>query len=128
MIKILGMISGIICTIMLFINLLLYLLKDIYFKINKISIRKLINRTLPFLSKNNRFFVGICFISFLIYSASMFRYINFFNFNILISFLLIIIITFDFPILKHDTYCYLRKITSYLIIIFLLFHIYFIYL
>ena len=82
MIKILGMISGIICTIMLFINLLLYLLKDIYFKINKISIRKLINRTLPFLSKNNRFFVGICFISFLIYSASMFRYINFFNFNI----------------------------------------------
>ncbi len=51
MIKILGMISGIICTIMLFINLLLYLLKDIYFKINKISIRKLINRTLPFIKK-----------------------------------------------------------------------------
>ena len=53
MIKILGMISGIICTIMLFLNLLLYLLKDIYFKIkthqNELSLNDynyLINRLL----------------------------------------------------------------------------------
>ena len=43
MIKTLGIISGGICIIILFLNFLLYFLQDIYFKTNNKNIKKSIN-------------------------------------------------------------------------------------
>ena len=76
MIKILGIISGIICTLILFVNLLSYLLQDIYFKINILNVRKLINKILPILSKYNRFLLISCFIFFLIHITCLFKFIS----------------------------------------------------
>ena len=119
MIKILGIISGIICTLILFVNLLSYLLQDIYF-----NVRKLINKILPILSKYNRFLLISCFIFFLIHITCLFKFITFFNLNIFILTLLIIIITFDLNLFSKVTSHYLRKFASYIIIIFVLFHIF----
>ena len=124
MIKILGIISGIICTLILFVNLLSYLLQDIYFKINILNVRKLINKLLPILSKYNRFLLISCFIFFLIHITCLFKFITFFNLNIFILTLLIIIITFDLNLFSKVTSHYLRKFASYIIIIFVLFHIF----
>ncbi len=124
MIRILGSISGIICTIILFINFLLYLLKDIYFKTNKLNIRKTINLILPILSKYNKYLIPTCFICFFIHISCFFINISYFSLNFLILVLLLLIITFKLNIFSKSKYDYLRKIASYLIIIFILFHIF----
>ena len=120
MIKTLGIISGGICIIILFLNFLLYFLQDIYFKTNNKNIKKSINSALPILSKCSIF---ICFIFFLIHISCFFNSIKHFNLNALILFFLILIITFDFDIFFKSEKYLLKKIASYLIIFFLIFHI-----
>ena len=123
MIKTLGIISGGICIIILFLNFLLYFLQDIYFKTNNKNIKKSINSALPILSKYNKYFISICFIFFLIHISCFFNNINHFNINALILFFLILVITFDFDIFFKSKKYLLKKIASYLIVIFLIFHI-----
>ena len=123
MIKTLGIISGVICIIILFFNFLSYFLQDIYFKINNKNIKKFINGTLPILSKYNKYPIFICFIFFLIHISCFFNNIKHFNLNALILFFLLLIITFDFDIFLKSKKNLLKKIASYLIIIFLIFHI-----
>ena len=123
MIKTLGIISGSICIIILFLNFLLYFLQDIYFKTNNKNIKKSINSALPILSKYNKCSIFICFIFFLIHISCFFNSIKHFNLNALILFFLILIITFDFDIFFKSEKYLLKKIASYLIIFFLIFHI-----
>lgn len=123
MIKTLGIISGGICIIILFLNFLLYFLQDIYFKTNNKNIKKSINSALPILSKYNKSSIFICFIFFLIHISCFFNSIKHFNLNALILFFLILIITFDFDIFFKSEKYLLKKIASYLIIFFLIFHI-----
>ena len=123
MIKTLGIISGGICIIILFLNFLLYFLQDIYFKTNNKNIKKSINSALPILSKYNKCSIFICFIFFLIHISCFFNSINHFNLNTLILFFLILIITFDFDIFFKSEKYLIKKIASYLIIFFLIFHI-----
>ena len=105
MIKTLGIISGGICIIILFLNFLLYFLQDIYFKTNNKNIKKSINSALPILSKYNKCSIFICFIFFLIHISCFFNSIKHFNLNALILFFLILIITFDFDIFfKSEKY------------------------
>ena len=114
MIKTLGIISGGICIIILFLNFLLYFLQDIYFKTNNKNIKKSINSALPILSKYNK-----C----LMLKPEPLVGIKHFNLNALILFFLILIITFDFDIFFKSEKYLLKKIASYLIIFFLIFHI-----
>ena len=123
MIKTLGIISGGICIIILFLNFLLYFLQDIYFKTNNKNIKKSINSALPILSKYNKCSIFICLIFFLIHISCFFNSIKHFNLNALILFFLILIITFDFDIFFKSEKYLLKKIVSYLIIFFLIFHI-----
>ena len=123
MIKTLGIISGGICIIILFLNFLLYFLQDIYFKTNNKNIKKSINSALPILSKYNKCSIFICFIFFLIHISCFFNSIKHFNLNALVLFFLILIITFDFDIFCKCEKYLLKKIASYLIIFFLIFHI-----
>lgn len=123
MIKTLGIISGGICIIILFLNFLLYFLQDIYFKTHNKNIKKSINSALPILSKYNKCSIFICFIFFLIHISCFFNSIKHFNLNALILFFLILIITFDFDIFFKSEKYLLKKIASYLIIFFLIFHI-----
>ena len=123
MIKTLGIISGGICIIILFLNFLLYFLQDIYFKTNNKNIKKSINSALPILSKYNKSSIFICFIFFLIHISCFFNSIKHFNLNALILFFLILIITFDFDIFFKSEKYLLKKIASSLIIFFLIFHI-----
>ena len=90
MIKTLGIISGVICIIILFLNFLLYFLQDIYFKTNNKNIKKSINSALPILSKYNKCSIFICFIFFLIHISCFFNSIKHFNLNALILFFLIL--------------------------------------
>ena len=121
MIKTLGIISGGICIIILFLNFLLYFLQDIYFKTNNKNIKKSINSALPILSKYNKCSIFICFIFFLIHISCFFNSIKHFNLNALVLFFLILIITFDFDIFFKSEKYLLKKIASYLIIFFLIF-------
>ena len=123
MIKTLGIISGGICIIILFLNFLLYFLQDIYFKTNNKNIKKSINSALSILSKYNKCSIFICLIFFLIHISCFFNSIKHFNLNALILFFLILIITFDFDIFFKSEKYLLKKIASYLIIFFLIFHI-----
>ena len=86
MIKTLGIISGGICIIILFLNFLLYFLQDIYFKTNNKNIKKSINSALPILSKYNKCSIFICFIFFLIHISCFFNSIKHFNLNALVLF------------------------------------------
>lgn len=123
MIRILGNISGIICTIILFINFILYLLKDIYFKTNILNIKKAINSILPIFSKYHIYLIIICFISCLIHISCFFTNINSITLDVFLLIFLLIIITFNFNIFSKATYYHLKKLASYLIIILILFHI-----
>ena len=123
MIKTLGIISGGICIIILFLNLLLYFLQDSDFKTNNKNIKKSINSALPIVVKYNKCSIFICFIFFLIHISCFFNSIKHFNLNALILFFLILIITFDFDIFFKSEKYLLKKIASYLIIFFLIFHI-----
>ena len=109
MIKTLGIISGVICIIILFLNFLLYFLQDIYFKTNNKNIKKSINSALPILSKYNKRSIFICFIFFLIHISCFFNSIKHFNLNALILFFLILIITFDFDIFFKSEKYLLKK-------------------
>lgn len=123
MIRILGNISGILCVIILFVNFLSYFFKDIYIKINSLDLKKAINLILPITSKYNKLSIFICFISFLIHISCFFINVNFFSFDILGLLLLSTVITFNFNIIPKSSYDYLRKISSYIIIFFIAFHI-----
>jgi len=123
MIRILGNISGILCAIILFVNFLSYFFKDIYIKINSLDLKKAINLILPITSKYNKLSIFICFISFLIHISCFFINVNFFSFDILGLLLLSTVITFNFNIIPKSSYDYLRKISSYIIIFFIAFHI-----
>ena len=123
MIRILGNISGILCAIILFVNFLSYFFKDIYIKINSLDLKKAINLILPITSKYNKLSIFICFISFLIHISCFFINVNFFSFDILGLLLLSTVITFNFNIIPKSSYDYLRKISSYIIIFFIVFHI-----
>ena len=123
MIRILGNISGILCAIILFVNFLSYFFKDIYIKINSLDLKKAINLILPITSKYNKLSIFICFISFLIHISCFFINVNFFSFDILGLLLLSTVITFNLNIIPKSSYDYLRKISSYIIIFFIAFHI-----
>lgn len=124
MIRTLGSISGILCAVILFLNFLSYFLKDIYLKIDNPRFKKTINLILPVISKHNTSLISICFISFLIHISCFFVYVNFFNFDILGLWLLLMIITFSLKIIPKSTYDYLRKTASYIILFFIIFHIF----
>lgn len=124
MIRILGNISGILCAIILFVNFLSYFFKDIYIKINSLDLKKAINLILPITSKYNKLSIFICFISFLIHISCFFINVNFFSFDILGLLLLSTVITFNFNIISKPSYDYLRKISSYIIIFFIAFHLF----
>ena len=123
MIRILGNISGILCAIILFVNFLSYFFKDIYITINSLDLKKAINLILPITSKYNKISIFIFFISFLIHISCFFINVNFFSFDILGLLLLSTVITFNFNIIPKSSYDYLRKISSYIIIFFIAFHI-----
>lgn len=125
MIRLLGSLSGIICLIILFFNFFSYFLQDIYFKINNKKIRKFINLILPIFSKNKKYYISACFIFFIVHLSCFFINLN--NF-IICSFLIIlsiITINFKYHIFSKAILDLLKKVFSYLIIIFIIFHIFF---
>lgn len=124
MIKILGNISAIICMILLFFNFILYLFKDIYFKLSNQKIKSYINFFLPILSKYNEFSIFLSSIFLLIHISCFFNTSQSINFNSFILVLLMIIIQKKFFSLPKIRYDYLKKISSYIILLFLLIHLY----
>lgn len=122
MIRILGNISAIICVFILFINLLLYILKSIYFKLNIIYFKKIINVILPILSKYIENLIYLAFICLLIHISCVFNSINSFNLNYLLMVILFVIIIKNFFNLPQYKYSLLKKISSYIIILLLLIH------
>lgn len=126
MIKFLGCMSGIICLIILSLNFLSYLLQDIYFSLNNKKIKKSINSILPIFFKYSRIFNIICILSLLIHISCFFININHFCFIIFMLILLSILILFNFSFLSKqlsNVLNSLKKLASYLIIIFILYHI-----
>ena len=124
MIRILGNISGILCAIIFFLNFLSYFFKYIYIKINNINLKKSINTILPIISKYDSYLIIICFISLLIHVSCFFINVEFFNLNILGLLLLSIVIIFNVNIMPKSTYNCFKKISSYIIIFFIIFHIF----
>ena len=122
MIKIIGDISGIICSAILILNFLSYFLKDLYMKIANIRLKKKINSILPLISKNHYLFL-IFFIFLLIHIACFFIHIQKISIDILFLVLLVLIISRNFTNLEKTSYDYLKKLSSYSIIFFLIFHI-----
>ena len=114
MIRILGNISGILCAIIFFLNFLSYFFKYIYIKINNINLKKSINTILPIISKYDSYLIIICFISLLIHISCFFINVEFLS----------IVIIFNVNIMPKSTYNCFKKISSYIIIFFIIFHIF----
>lgn len=124
MIKILGDISGILCTVILFFNFLDYFLKILYLKTDNITLKKTINLFLPIISKYNTPSIFVCFILFLIHAACFFINVNYPYVDIICLSILIIVLTFNFKTTPKYLCSDLRKIASYTILFFIIFHIF----
>lgn len=103
MIKNIGILSGFISSLFIFLYAFMYILRDFYSTTTNSSLRKYINNILPLFSKYNLIFLLIILICSLIHICCFFSIGNLINSGYVVLFILLIILKLTFfPSKSHS--------------------------
>ncbi|MCR8745076.1 hypothetical protein [Romboutsia lituseburensis] len=116
MIKNIGILSGFISSLFIFLYALMYILRDFYSSSNNNSLKKYINKILPLFSKYNLTFLIVIIIFSIIHVCCFFSLNNLLNSGYVVLFILLLIAKFTFFPSKSNNSNYYFNIFSYLLV------------
>lgn len=117
-----GLLFGIIALVFISLYLLMYILRNIYYNIENKTLRVLINKLLPILSKYNSLFLILGFINTLVHIFYIFAISSILNTGYVSLFILLLIIKFTFFTSNKYNHSYNLNIFSYLLLFSLIIH------
>ncbi len=124
MIKIYSLLFGIIASASICLYSFMYILRDIYYYFKNKSLRKFINKLLPFFSKYNSLLLVLALISSLSHILCVFINAPIFNIGYIVFFILLVIAKFNFFSSGNYNNIYILNILSYLLLFALIIHCY----
>lgn len=116
MIKNIGILSGYISSLFIFLYALMYILRDFYSASSNDSLKKYINKLLPLFSKYNLTFLILIILFSIIHVCCFFNFANILNSGYVVLFVLILITKLTFFPSKSNQSNYYFNIFSYLLV------------
>lgn len=117
-----GLLFGIIALVFISLYLLMYILRNIYCNIENKTLRVLINKLLPILSKYNSLFLILGFINTLLHILYIFTSASILNTGYVSLFILLLIIKFTFFSSNKYDRSYILNTFAYLLLFSLIIH------
>lgn len=117
-----GLLFGIIALVFISLYLLMYILRNIYCNIENKTLRVLINKLLPILSKYNSLFLILGFINTLLHILYIFTSASILNTGYVSLFILLLIIKFTFFTSSKYDQSYILNTFAYLLLFSLIIH------
>lgn len=124
MVKIYGLLFGIIASVSISLYSFMYILRNIYYYFENRSLRKFVNKLLPFFSKYNSLLLILALISSLLHILGIFINTHILSTGYVVLFILLLIVKFTFFGTKNSDNSYILNILSYLILFALIIHHY----
>jgi len=124
MVKNYSLLFGIIASLSIFLYSFMYILTNIYYYFKNKSLRKFINKLLPFFSKYNSLLLVISLICSLLHIFGAFINTSILNTGYVVLFILLLIIKFNFFGSKNCNNRCILNILSYLLLFSLIIHYY----
>lgn len=124
MVKIYGLLFGIIASVFIFLYSFMYILRNIYYHFENKHLRIFINKILPLFSKYNSSLLVLALVSSLFHILCVFINTSIFNSGYVILFILLLITKFTFFKNKNSNNSYILNILSYLLLFALIIHCY----
>lgn len=117
-----GLLFGIIALVFISLYLLMYILRNIYCNIENKTLRVLINKLLPILSKYNSLFLILGFINTLLHILYIYTSTSILNTGYVSLFILLLIIKFTFFSSNKYDRSYILNTFAYLLLFSLIIH------
>lgn len=124
MVKIYSLLFGIIASASICLYSFMYILRDIYYYFENKSLRRFVNKLLPFFSKYNFLLLVLALISSLFHILGVFINTPIFSTGYVVFFILLIIAKLTFFSSRGSNNSYILKILSYLLLFALIIHCY----
>ena len=122
MVKIYSLLFGIIASVSISLYSFMYMLRNIYYYFENRSLRRFINKLLPFFSKYNSLLLMLALISSLLHILGVFINTHILSTGYVVLFILLLIIKFTFFGPKNSNNSYILNILSYLLLFALIIH------
>lgn len=122
MIKIYSLLFGIIASVSICLYSFMYILRHIYYYFENKSLRKFVNKILPFFSKYNSLLLVLALASSLLHILGLFINTHIINTGYAVLFTLLLIAKFTFFGSKNSNNSYILGILSYLLLFALAIH------
>ena len=122
MVKIYSLLFGIIASVSISLYSFMYILRNIYYYFESQSLRRFINKLLPFFSKYNYLLLILALISSLLHILGVFINTPILNTGYVTLFILLLIVKFTFFGYKNSNNGYILNILSYLLLFALIIH------
>lgn len=124
MIKIYSLLFGIIASVSICLYSFMYILRHIYYCFENKSLRKFINKILPFFSRYNSLLLILALVSSILHILGLFINTHIINTGYAVLFILLLIAKFTFFQPKNSNNSYILSILSYLLLFALVVHCY----
>lgn len=124
MVKIYSLLFGIVGSVSIFLYSFMYILRNIYYYSENTSLKKFINKLLPFFSKYNILLLMFALVSSLLHIVCIFINTSILNTGYATLFILLLIFKFTFFNSKNSNNDYILSILSYLLLFSLAIHYY----
>lgn len=124
MVKIYSLLFGIIASVSISLYSFMYILRNIYYYFENKSLRRFVNKLLPFFSKYNSLLLVLALLSSLLHILGVFINTPILNTGYAVLFILLLIVKFTFFGSKNSNNNYILNILSYLLLFALIIHYY----
>ena len=121
MVKIYSLLFGIIASVSISLYSFMYILRNIYYFKNK-SLRRFINKLLPFFSKYNSLLLVLALVSSILHILGIFINTPILNTGYAVFFILLLVTKFTFFRSKNSNNSYILNLLSYLLLFALVIH------
>lgn len=121
MVKIYSLLFGIIASVSISLYSFMYILRNIYYFKNK-SLRRFINKLLPFFSKYNSLLLVLALVSSILHILGIFINTPILNTGYVVFFILLLVTKFTFFGSKNSNNSYILNVLSYLLLFALVIH------
>ena len=118
MVKIYSLLFGIIASV----SISLYILRNIYYYFENKSLRRFINKLLPFFSKYNSLLLVLALVSSILHILGIFINTPILNTGYAVFFILLLVTKFTFFGSKNSNNSYILNVLSYLLLFALVIH------
>ena len=123
MVKIYSLLFGIIASVSISLYSFMYILRNIYYYFENKSLRRFINKLLPFFSKYNSLLLVLALVSSILHILGIFINTPILNTGYAVFFILLLVTKFTFFGSKNSNNSYILNVLSYLLLFALVIHL-----